>query len=477
MTASLRLLQPELLLSAVGLLLVGVDAFVVRRLKTVAFSLAASALAAALVLLFAGPVGGRAFGLLVSDDFSRFFKILAIAGGLLVLLVSEKDPELFGDQSGTFAALVLFSVVGTLFLASADDLLMLFVGMETTSMPLFVLSGFLRKEERSSEGAVKFLLMSAFSTGIMVYGMSLLYGLCGSTRFAALRDWFLAPANAAAGSGLFILAVLFLLAGLAFKLSLVPFHQWTPDTYEGAPAPVTAFFAVSSHAGVIAVLLRFFGGVVNLGASGLVPFFSVLAVLTMTVGNLSAFRQDSLKRLLAYSSVAHAGTILIGLVAGNELGREGAMVYSLAYLLMSVGAFAVVTAVSRSRGSDSLSAIKGLAKERFGLALLMVVFLLSLSGIPPFLGFWGKFYVFAAAVQAKMYGLVLVGLVNTVFAVYYYFRVAHAMFFEEPSDRPAPDSSWSLQTATALAAAAILVLGLCPGPVLAWVKATARFLP
>jgi NADH-quinone oxidoreductase subunit N len=231
---------------------------------------------------------------------------------------------------------------------------------------------------------------------------------------------------------------------------------------------------ITAFAAIIRVLIQAMGPL----REQWVPLLIVLSVLTMGLGNLVAISQRSVKRMLAYSSIAHAGTILIGIVAANELGRQGVMVYSLSYLLMSLGAFAVVIAVSRACGSDDLSAVRGLARERLSLALLMVVFLLSLSGIPPFLGFWGKFFVFAAAVQAKLYWLALAGLVNTLFAVYYYFRVARAMFFEERSvDRVWSDREWSLDSAILFAAAALLVLGFFPGPVLSLVQASVWGLP
>lgn len=480
MIESVKLLTPELIVSGAGLLLLGIEAFAVKRLKSLALSAALLSLIAALVALVSLFPQGRVFGLLVLDPFALFFKFIALIAAMLILLLSEKDPDLFGANSGSYASLILFSTVGVMFLASAEDLLMLFIGLELTTVPLFVLAGFTRAVERSSEGAMKFFLVGAFSTGLMLFGISYLYGLTGSTHFVMIRQWFTSPAFAA-NETLFLVGILFFLVGLGFKLSLVPFHQWTPDAYEGAPTPVTAFFSVSREAGVIVIMLRFFSDFVNQNLMGLTGLFAVLSMLTMTVGNLTALRQDNLKRMLAYSSIAHAGTIFVGVVAGNQLGREGAMLYSMTYFLMSLGAFSVIAIISRIRNSDEITAVQGLAKENFPLAFLMLIFLLSLAGIPPMLGFWGKFYVFAAAAQSKMFLIVAVGLVNAVIAVYYYFRVVHTMFFQSPPAHLAPIPArlgqFSVQLLSIFAASVLVVFGLFPQHVLAWIRGTAQLLP
>ncbi len=480
MIESVRLLTPELIVSGAGLLLLGIEAFAVKRLKSLALTAALLSLVAALVALVSLFPQGRVFGLLVLDPFALFFKFIALIAAMLILLLSEKDSDLFGANSGSYASLILFSTVGVMFLASAEDLLMLFIGLELTTVPLFVLAGFTRAVERSSEGAMKFFLVGAFSTGLMLFGISYLYGLTGSTHFVMIRQWFTSPAFAA-NETLFLVGILFFLVGLGFKLSLVPFHQWTPDAYEGAPTPVTAFFSVSREAGVIVIMLRFFSDFVNQNLMGLTGLFAVLSMLTMTIGNLTALRQDNLKRMLAYSSIAHAGTIFVGVVAGNQLGREGAMLYSMTYFLMSLGAFSVIAIISRIRNSDEITAVQGLAKENFPLAFLMLIFLLSLAGIPPMLGFWGKFYVFAAAAQSKMFLIVAVGLVNAVIAVYYYFRVVHKMFFQSPPAHLAPIperlGQFSVQVLAIFAASVLVLFGLFPQHVLSWIRGTAQLLP
>ncbi len=468
---------PELALSALALFLLTADLWVGKKLKPVVLGVSIAGLLVSLVLVLIPPAGGRSFGMLVHDDFSMFFQALAIVSAIFVLLLSERDPELMGKNAGTYAALIVFSTLGVLFLSSAEDLLILFIGLELTTIPLFILAGFLRRDERSSEAAIKFFLIGAFSTGLMVFGMSYLYGIAGGTSFAALREWLTAAVAAGSNLSLFILGIFFLLAGLAFKMSLVPFHQWAPDAYQGAPTPITAFFSISRDAGVVAVLLRLFGAYVNPNLIGLNSLFWLLAVVTMTVGNITALRQENLKRLLAYSSIAHAGTIFIGLVAGSDMGRQGIMLYALAYTLMSVGAFSVVIIVSRAKGSDDLTSVQGLSRENFPLALLMTFFLLSLAGIPPFLGFLGKFYVFMSAIESGMYWLVALGLLNTLIAVYYYFRIIHKMFFMEPLGGPIPKKEFSIEIAALSSAVLLLGIGLFPEKILFWIGDHFHFLP
>jgi len=476
---------PEIFLSVVALILLGVDAFVDRRIKPWVLGISILSLLIAILLVVFSWMEGRAFGMAVSDSFASFFKLLALISCVLVFLLSEKDETLMGRHCGSFSALVILSIVGIMLLCSSEDFLMVFIGLELTTIPLFILAGYLRKDLKSSEGAIKFFLMGAFSTGLTLYGISLIYGVCGSTHFNGIAEWY---QSAAGGNhALFLLGILFLLVGLGFKMTLVPFHQWTPDAYEGAPTPITAFFSVSREAGIIVVFLRFFGGFVHPASAGLVEFFAVLSILTMTIGNLTALRQDNLKRLLAYSSIAHAGTLFIGIVAGNQLGREGVMLYSVAYSFMSLGAFAVVIAISRIRGSDHILAIQGLAKNNLSLAFIMLFFLLSLAGIPPTLGFWGKFYVFSSAIQANMIGLVAIGLINSVISVYYYFRIAHKMFFQEPvadgefSGRGDLENKLtpgiSLQVVSMGSAALIILLGTFPQGLLALIKTSAHLLP
>jgi len=476
MIASLQILLPEIFLSGVALFLFGMDTFISRRLKAWTIFISLAALFLALFVVIWSPWSGRVFGMVVSDVFSSFFKILAITSSILIFLLSEDDPELMGPHAGTYAGLIILSTVGIMFLSGTEDLLILFLGLELTTVPLFILAGFLRKEERSSESAIKFFLVGVFSTGLMIYGISFLYGLCGGTHFSDLQQWI--TTNRSENLTLFLIGIFFLLAGLGFKFSLVPFHQWTPDTYQGAPTPITAFFSISRDAGVLVIFLRLFGHFIPKSPLNLTGFFMVISVLTMTIGNLTALRQTNLKRLLAYSSIAHAGTIFIGVVAGNALGREGAMIYSIAYSMMSLGAFAVVIAVSRIKGNDELNAVQGLAQENLGLALLMLFFLMSLAGIPPFLGFLGKFYVFLAAVNEKMYGLVAIGLLNSVIAVYYYFRIVHKMFFMSPEEtRPSPNRQFSVQTVAWFAASVLLIFGTFPEPILFWAKSASQILP
>ncbi len=474
----LLLSLPEITLSVLALFLLVIDSFAGKKLKPVVMGVTFLTLLAALVMVLIPPFGGRSFGMVVHDDFSMYFQAVSVISAILVLLLSERDESLLGKSPGTYAALIVLSILGVFFLSSAEDLIILFVGLELTTIPLFILAGYLRRDEKSSESAIKFFLVGAFSTGLMIFGMSYLYGISGETSFLALKLWLTAAQAAGSSLSLFTVGIFFLLAGLGFKMSLVPFHQWVPDTYQGAPTPITAFFSISRDAGVIAVMLRLFGTFVNPDILGLQSLFWVLAVATMTVGNITALRQENMKRMLAYSSIAHAGTIFIGLVAGNETGRQGVMLYALAYTLMSMGAFSVIIAVSRAKNSEDISAIQGLSKENFPMALLMTFFLLSLAGIPPFLGFFGKFYVFMAAIQSRMYWLVAIGLLNSLVAVYYYFRILNRMFFMEPAGSlPAPKNEFSIEVAAISSAFILLFLGIFPGHLLSWIGDHFHFLP
>ena len=476
-----RILAPEITLAAAALALITIETLVSSKTKWISMFLSIVSLLISLGFLIFTPGEGRTFGMLVADPFAAYFKILAVVSCIFVLLISEREDSLMGVNSTVYCALLLLSTLGTMLLSSAEDFLILFVGLELVTIPLFVLTGFNFDLKKSSEGAIKFFLMGAFSSGLMVFGISYIYGLCGSTHFLSIQDWVL---STQAESGmlpiLFSVAFIFTFVGLGFKFSLVPFHQWVPDVYEGAPTPITAFFSVSRDAGVLAVLLRLFGQYLHQVDLGLGEVFSVLAILTMTLGNLTALRQTNLKRLLAYSSIAHAGTLFIGLVADNAMGREGAMLYGFAYLLMNIGAFSVVSMIARVRGSEEIGALSGLAKGNLGLAFLMIFFLLSLAGIPPFLGFWAKFYVFAGAAQAHMFLLVGFALINSVIAVAYYFKVAQKMFFENPGDgQPCISGGtigWSIQTTTFATGMALLILGIFPETVLSWVRYSSQFL-
>lgn len=472
----LNLLLPEIVLASAGLLLMMADVFVKGRNGKVLYHMAILAAAVTMGLLglsYSFPGAYQGVGTLWAvDPMALFFKVLILATVVLVLFLAvDYDPPAAHGHLGSFSALVLLAGTGMMLLVSAVDLLLIFLALELVSIASFVLVGYERKDLKSSEGAIKYFLIGAFSSGIMVYGISLFYGAVGTTRLAAAG-----VALAQGPTPLLVMACLMLIVGFGFKVSMAPFHFWVPDAYEGAPTPITTMLSVAPKVAGFAVLLRVFTHFLPHAGLELTNLFIALSMLTMSLGNLTALFQKNVKRLLAYSSIAQAGYLMIGFVTGDVLGREGLLLYSLAYLLMNVGAFAVVIVVGNEDGYE-LEAYDGLGKRNLGLALLMCFFLLSLAGIPPLAGFVGKFYLFAAAIKGGFYWLAVVAVLNSVVSVYYYMRITHHMFFQEPrSERPLPVGLF-VASGIAVAAVGVFVVGIYPEPFIASVRLSAEMLP
>jgi NADH-quinone oxidoreductase subunit N len=392
-----------------------------------------------------------------------------------VLLLGLEYKNLPPQHAGAFNALLLMSSAGMMFLVSAIDLLQAFIALELISISSFILAGYERANPKSNEGSIKYFLFGAFSSAVMAYGISLFYGATGGTKLVGISQQM-------AGSPVFILSVLLILLGFAFKASIAPMHFWVPDAYEGAPTPVTAYLSIAPKIATMGALVRIFSILMPASVLQLTALFSLLAALTMTIGNFTAFFQDDVKRMLAYSSIAQAGYIMIGIVTGNTLGTEGVLLYSFIYVAMNLGAFAVAQIVAQQAGADpkdaySLESFNGLARRSFGMALAMTFFLLSLSGIPPFAGFIGKFYIFSAAVQSGHYGLAVVGVINSVVSVYYYMKIAYHMFFKPAADEAPLSVGPYLYGGLAVAIAGVLVFGVYPEPLVASVQASAQYLP
>ena len=468
---NLRLLLPESTLATLALVIAFVDMLVPAKRARILYHLAWVSAAGVLgwIALSLGDASTHGVGTLWSvDPFSQFFKLTTLLTCVLCLLLGLDYKELPEKHAGSFSALMLLATSGLMYLVSATDLLLVFVALELVSLSSFILAGFERSNPKSNEGSMKYFLFGAFSSAIMVFGISLYYGATGSTKLAA----------AAAGpSPMLILALVLILLGFAFKASIAPMHFWVPDAYEGAPTPVTAFLSVAPKLATFAAIARVFGAVFPLHAYDLTLLFAVLAGLTMTIGNFTAMFQTDVKRLLAYSSIAQAGYLLIGLAVGSPLGREGVLLYSFVYVAMNIGAFAVAQAVGSAKGSYDLSAFDGLSKRRFGLALSMTFCLLSLGGIPPLAGFMGKLYIFSAAVEAGQWWLAVLGVVNSVVSVYYYFLIAHRMFFREPGDETAIPVGAFVYGGVAVAVVGVLLFGVYPEPLIAGVRASAQMLP
>ncbi len=410
-------------------------------------------------------------GSLVVDPFSIFFNWLFLAASLIVGLASYKYLETEDEHHGEFYGLILLANCGMFFLASGTDLITLFIGLETMALCFYILVGFLRGQKRSNEAAMKYLLLGAFSSGFLVYGFSLMYGIAGSTK---IRDIANAIAVCQAWDPLVFLALGTTAVGLLFKVAAVPFHMWAPDAYEGAPTTVTAYLSVASKAASFAFLLRIFLGPLATARDMWEPLLIAVAVLTMTVGNLAALSQTNLKRLLAYSSISHAGYMLLGLIAGNATGINGVGVYLMVYTFMNLGAFIVLTSLRRAEilGED-IDDLSGLMRKSPWHAVLMLIFLMSLAGIPPTAGFLGKYYIFLSLIETGHYVLAVIAVLYVAVAIYYYFRIVRSMFVSEPVDKLPAASSFGLRAGLALSGALTVLIGVYPEPFLRLAQASA----
>ncbi len=414
-------------------------------------------------------------GSVTIDNFGIFFNWIFLVAALMVAVVSYKYLEIAGEHHGEYYGLILFAQCGMYFLATGTDLVTLFVGLELMALTFYVMVGFLRREKRSNEAAIKYLLLGAFSTGFLAYGFSVLYGIAGSTKLSEISTAIQARP---VWDPIVFLALATTTIGLMFKISAVPFHMWAPDAYEGAPTTVTAYLSVASKAASIAFLLRmFYGPGSPFGTLKEVwgPMLAVVAVITLTIGNLAAINQTNIKRLLAYSSISHAGYMLLGLVAGNDTGINGIAVYVMVYTFMNLGAFLVLVAMRRQGiiGED-MDDIAGLMHKSPGYAVLMLIFLLSLAGIPPTAGFLGKYYIFLALIQTHHFTLAVIATLYVAVAIYYYFKVVRSMFTREETEKAPMATTVGLRLALAVSGLMTLAIGIYPEPFLQFAKATLR---
>ena len=407
------------------------------------------------------------FGTLVLDPFSVYFFYLFLAGTAVAVLISIRYLEIERENHGEFYALLLFAVIGMMCMAAGNDLVLLFIGLELMAISTYILVGFLRSNRRSNEAALKYMLLGAFSSAIFAYGLSLFYGLAGSTNLTAIAAALSQRVAAHPRDPIIILALLTTLTGMLFKIAAAPFHMWAPDVYEGAPTSVTGFMSVSVKAAGWALMLR----VLLFGLYPLrtlyVPALVFAALATLTAGNLAAITQTNIKRLLAYSSIAHVGYMLLGLIASdgiaNRTGIKGILFYLLVYTFMNLGAFAVLTSLRRRKiAGDTIEDIAGLMQRAPVEALLMLLFLLSLAGIPPLAGFYGKYFIFLSLIETGHYALATAAVLYAVVALYYYLRVANAMFMRPAtSDEPLATPP-AMNLALGVTAAATVLIGLFP---------------
>lgn len=401
-------------------------------------------------------------GSVLVDPFFIFFGFLFLAATALVVLLSVRYMEIEAEHHGEYYALMLFATLGMMFMASGVDILVQFIALETMALSFYVLAGFLRSDRRSNEGALKYLLLGAFSSGILAYGFSIMYGLAGSTNLVDItRAFSVRPA----GDILMLLSLVTVSAGLFFKVAAVPFHQWAPDVYEGAPTSITAYISVASKTASFALLLRLFLTAFWPARASWELLVAGVALASMTLGNFAAITQTNLKRLLAYSSISHVGYILLGLVAGNETGMQGVAFYLFAYVFMNTGVFAIII-VLRRKGliGDELEDLNGLSQRNPAAAVLLLIFLLSLAGIPPTAGFLGKYYIFLALIETKHYWLAVFAVLYIVPAVYYYFRMVMHAWMREATDRVPTKVSPAQAVALTVTVFVSLVAGIYPEP-------------
>jgi len=402
------------------------------------------------------------------DPLASFFKVIALMVGILVTLLTISYLEQRARYVGEFYSLLLFVTLAMVLVVSSTNLIMLYLSFELLSITSYVLVGWMRGDPISNEASIKYFLYGAVASAAMLYGMSLLYGATGSTDLAKIAAVLGGNEAAANGIGAVVLpALALIIVGFGFKIALVPFHQWSPDAYEGAPTPVTAFLSVGPKAVGLAILARVLLTALPAYQINWTPLLAGLAILTMTVGNLSALLQKNMKRLLAYSSIAHAGYMLIGLVAikaGVALGLGGLMVYVLGYVFTNIGIFAAVIVYEEATGSVTIEDYAGLAQRAPLIAGLIVLFLLSLAGIPGTAGFIGKLLVFGAAIKGQFYALAVIAVLNAVVAAYYYINVVRWMFFVDPTDERSIPLPNSLALAMGTALLLVLVIGIFPQP-------------
>ena len=412
-------------------------------------------------------------GTLYVDAFTVYFWSLFLAAAAIAILISVHYMEIEHEHHGEYYSLLLFSVIGMMCMAAGVDIVLIFIGLELMAISTYVLVGFLRSNKRSNEAALKYLLLGAFSSGIFAYGLSLFYGLSGSTNLSVISNTLNAQLRSGHTSPVAVLALLATMTGLFFKIAAVPFHQWAPDAYEGAPTSITGYMSVAVKAAAWAMLLRILlwglGSLHEIWA----PIVIFVSIATMTAANLAALTQTNLKRLLAYSSIAHVGYILLALVAiGTAATREafqdgfkGILLYLLVYTFMNLGAFAVVTSLRhRNVIGDEIDDIAGLYTRAPVEAVLMLLFLLSLAGIPPLAGFYGKYFVFLSLIESGHYILAALGVAYSVFGLYYYLKVANAMFMREPLEKELLPVSFGMRVALGLTAVATLGIGVLPEP-------------
>ncbi|MBU2494026.1 MAG: NADH-quinone oxidoreductase subunit N [Bacteroidetes bacterium] len=494
---SLSLIKPEISVSIFLILLVTFDLIFDKDKKFIPYIAIAGIFITGIFVIGQFSVSGFGFntenvlgspvGMVAVDSFGAFFKIIILVSSLLVVFFSYSSEEIeqSKDRLGEYYALIFGMILGMMVMISASDLILIYLSLELLSLSSYVLAGFVKLRERNSEASLKYLIYGAVSSGLMLFGISIIYGLIGSTNLYQINS---ALQTSAINPLVFSFAVILIVAGIGYKISAAPFHFWTPDVYEGAPISITAYLSVASKAAGFALLIRFVYTtfVINVEANGnwaLVNIFDwrtlliVLSIATMTLGNFSALWQNNLKRMLAYSSIAHAGYLLLGLVVLSNQGVMAILIYFAFYLLMNLGAFYCVMLIANKIGSEDIHDYKGLGYSSPFLGISLTIFLVSLTGLPPTAGFIGKLYIFIALVDAQMIVVAVIALLNTVVSLYYYVRVFKNMYLVKPDSEPQTVTP-SLLSKTVILALIIpvLVFGLYFTPIVELARNSISFL-
>jgi NADH-quinone oxidoreductase subunit N len=465
--SSFDAIVPVLVIALGGLVVLLAESFRLKHEKMPIAGLPIIVLVgAAVASVFLWDRNAVSFGVVTADNYALFVNLILVAVGILTVVFSSQTVERDGLPAGEFYALLLFALVGMMLMVQATDLLVLFLALETMSIAVYVLTGIRRDQQQSTEAAFKYFLLGAFASSFFLYGIAFIYGLSGSTSLDRVGS--VIAAQSMSGNPMILLAVALLIVGFGFKIAAVPFHMWSPDAYDGAPAVVTGFMSTGVKAAAVAAFARVFLSALEPMIREWAPVLWVMAAATMIVGAVIGVAQTSLKRMLAYSSIAHGGYLLVGLVAGNDIGKAAILYYLAAYALTNLGAFGVIALLgSRERANDDLRDYAGLWYTHPALATLMTIFLLSLGGFPPTAGFIAKWYVFSAAIASGYYWLAVIGVLSSVVSVFFYLRIVVMMYMSERDARPVPAQITNVALAgLALSIVGILYLGILPAQVI-----------
>jgi NADH-quinone oxidoreductase subunit N len=479
---NLELFAPELSITASAIIVILLDLVVRRKGLLVIVSLVGLAIAAGFTLAMWGGSSQTIFNnMLVVDNFALFFKLLFLGIAALVILASMDYAEKFIRFRGEYHALVLLSALGMMLMSATAELISIYVALELTSISLYILAGFL-KDRKSSEAALKYLLLGAIASAVLLFGMALVFGFTGTTQLGGIAESIRGIQDVATSLAL-VLGLVLLVAGFGFKIAAVPFHMWVPDVYEGAPTPITAYLSVASKAAGFAIILRVFFSAFNFPqwlSQDWGLLFAVLAAIGMTLGNIVALLQINIKRMLGYSSIAQAGYLMVGLATvgyslnSDIIGRSSLLFFLAAYALTNLGAFIAIIAISGKLNSDLIGDYSGMGRRSPLLALALTLCLISLIGIPPAAGFMAKFYIFSGAVQNGLLWLVIIAVINSVVSAYYYLRIVKVMWLEAPVSEEKVDSSGALRLALSISCLGVLILGIIPSFVMKLAEIAAK---